>query len=255
MACLVQQLFRQKIGQEMDTNLFENHMFPLLLKERKKPCELLQDIVLTRKVHTSVPLQVRNISPFTKVTNPPDESFNNLYQDLYKGKWTSTRRRELVSNYRDWGTIEILNQLRELKRPETPVYEEGRDSRREAYIILNETNEGEMNAMALRRTADIMDYRSRPTNPPPAFRRDRDLFHHEVRCLMEWDYRNIYHEVKLNMVQEEREYVNNFLEDALVSVNFLSLDLVDYETKYQPILSIESCSRVPYMWAMYSCYR
>ena len=47
--CLMRQIFRQKIGIEMDQELFEVVMFPLLLKQRHLPIELLLDIKRTRR--------------------------------------------------------------------------------------------------------------------------------------------------------------------------------------------------------------
>jgi hypothetical protein len=48
MACLVQQLFRMKIGQELDTNLFDDVLFPLLRSRKQLARELLLDIKLTQ---------------------------------------------------------------------------------------------------------------------------------------------------------------------------------------------------------------
>jgi len=48
MACLVRQLFRIKIGKDVDPALIDDIMFPLLLTHRTQPEQLLQDIKLTR---------------------------------------------------------------------------------------------------------------------------------------------------------------------------------------------------------------
>ena len=48
MACLVRQLFRLKIGKDVDPALIDDVMFPLLLTRKNQPNQLLQDIKLTR---------------------------------------------------------------------------------------------------------------------------------------------------------------------------------------------------------------
>ena len=131
--CLVQQLFRQKIGQELDANLFEAHIFPYLRKQKSSPRLLLQDIKLARgssdyvdktgwHKEKSVIVQivhdededqepdwpdVVNISPFSR-----SPQTMRLLSEL-SGKCSSLYRRDQVPPHL-WGSIDILNQLREL---------------------------------------------------------------------------------------------------------------------------------------------
>jgi len=134
MACLVQQLFRQKIGQGLDQGIVDDVLFPMLRSMKHGPKELLQDIKMTL-------VEVGYcVSPITKIapTDRPDLGLvagdpinippltcmpilvwsNNpsMFRKIHEGRCTSKFRRESV-NPRDWGTIDILNKLRELKRP------------------------------------------------------------------------------------------------------------------------------------------
>jgi hypothetical protein len=112
MACLVQQLFRQKIGIELDVVLVDEVLFPLLFKQKHAPKELLQDIKLTqscnehglstivgRVCHLGAGrvgrLVQKNISPFPE---------------------SCLMRRQRRAD--TWGSIDILNELRSLKQPQ-----------------------------------------------------------------------------------------------------------------------------------------
>jgi hypothetical protein len=128
MACLVQQLFRQKIGKELPPEFVDDVLFPLLLPRKHGPSELLLDIKMTRTYndegesaisispsHRS-PNQAlthgpRNIPPFTPV---PALFFNR--RRVTSGRTTSHFRRKMMTE-RAWGSIEILNELRELNHP------------------------------------------------------------------------------------------------------------------------------------------
>jgi hypothetical protein len=46
--CLVQQLFRQKIGKELDQGLIDEFFFPMLRSRKEYPRELLLDIRLSQ---------------------------------------------------------------------------------------------------------------------------------------------------------------------------------------------------------------
>ena len=46
--CLVQQLFRQKIGVELDQGIVDEVLFPMLRSRKDLPREILLDIKLTR---------------------------------------------------------------------------------------------------------------------------------------------------------------------------------------------------------------
>ena len=107
MACLVQQLFRQKIGKELDPSIVDVVLFPLLFKQKHGPKELLQDIKLTqscnehglsaivgRRQYVGGRARHKNISPFAE---------------------SCLMRRQRRTDM--WGSIDILNELRSLKRP------------------------------------------------------------------------------------------------------------------------------------------
>jgi hypothetical protein len=103
MACLVQQLFRQKIGKELDVALVDDVLFPLLFKQKHGPKELLQDIKLTQSCNEYGRSAIvgrgkrschKNISPFPE---------------------SPLMRRQRRTDM--WGSIDILNELRSLKQP------------------------------------------------------------------------------------------------------------------------------------------
>ena len=110
-SCLVQQLFRQKIGKDLDQSIVDEVLFPFLRSRKDLPREILLDIKLTRScnddgqssiIHTHTHTPTRNILPFTK---------------LRSGKNSSKRRRR-SQKLSTWGSIEIVNQLRDLKHPQ-----------------------------------------------------------------------------------------------------------------------------------------
>jgi hypothetical protein len=117
-ACLVQQLFRQKVGIELDQGMVDEVLFPMLRQRGDLPRELLLDIKMTQScndigesaiVQISRELLVEGISPFTKTG----------FVDTFgrSGKNTSRKRRRGFSPRRSWGSIDILNELRNLKHP------------------------------------------------------------------------------------------------------------------------------------------
>ena len=149
--CLVQQLFRQKIGTELDPSIVDEVLFPLLRKRKHGPKELLQDIKLAtdtliitdyarreeRHLHFSVPT-------FTPI--PEYWTYFATLSGSYLpvGQRTSKFRRKKIRND-DWGTIDILNELRGLNypqagyKPRSYVIEEPVDYE-DAYICLAEDN-------------------------------------------------------------------------------------------------------------------
>jgi hypothetical protein len=166
--CLVQQLFRQKIGQELDSNLVDDVLFPLLRQRKHGPKDLLQDIklatdtlIITRQArHFSVPSftpipEYWTYSPPWHVGGVSDPVSARVYplDKKLKGKspfWTpvgqrtSKVRRKKIRN-EDWGTIDILNELRGLNYPQVgykprPYVIEEPDSFDDAYISLAEDN-------------------------------------------------------------------------------------------------------------------
>ena len=103
-SCLIQQLFRQKIGKGLDPSIVDEVLFHLLLKQKHGPKELLQDIKLTQSCNeygrSAIVGRVgrldlhKNISPFPE---------------------SSLMRRQRRND--TWGSIDILNELRSLKQP------------------------------------------------------------------------------------------------------------------------------------------
>ena len=116
--CLVQQLFRQKIGARLDPLMIDEILFPLLLSKKDLPRELLLDIKMTqscndegRSAITHTPRSGtinRSISPFTNT--------GGRYRGARDGK-NSSKVRRLCSLRASWGSIDILNELRNLKYP------------------------------------------------------------------------------------------------------------------------------------------
>ena len=133
MACLVQQLFRLKIGKELDQGIVDEVLFPLLFKQKHGPKELLQDIKLTQSCNehglSAIVGRVgrldrhKNISPFEEPLGPHSLRLStnarwrleHLSQRL-PGKVPSQMRR--LRHMSMWGSIDILNELRSLKHPQ-----------------------------------------------------------------------------------------------------------------------------------------
>ena len=150
--CLVQQLFRQKIGVELDQGIVDEVLFPMLRLRKHLPKDLLQDIkltsgTLTTGIHVLTgegnrhPVGGRcNIPPFT-----PIPEYWTYSPPWHLGQRTSKVRQEKIRN-QDWGTIDILNKLRGLNYPQVGykprpyVIEEPVDSFDDAYISLSEDN-------------------------------------------------------------------------------------------------------------------
>ena len=110
--CLVQQLFRQKIGVELDQGIVDEVLFPMLRSRKDLPREILLDIKLTRScndegqssfIHVSRTGVIRNILPFTK---------------LRSGWGRRGKRHRRSQKLSAWGSIDIVNQLRDLKHPQ-----------------------------------------------------------------------------------------------------------------------------------------
>jgi hypothetical protein len=128
MACLVQQLFRQKIGKELDQGIIDEVLFPLLFKQKHGPKELLQDIKLTQSCNeygrSAIVGRVgrldrhKNISPFEEPLGPHSLSYVRADgpDQRLPGKVPSQMRR--LRHMSMWGSIDILNELRSLKIPQ-----------------------------------------------------------------------------------------------------------------------------------------
>ena len=135
MACLVRQLFRLKIGKDVDPALIDDVMFPLLLTQRDQPNQLLQDIKLTRGPSDYVDNTGRrkesSLILLEREEEEDDDDDRYPYYDNIThftprpwttdiggnvGKRTSTIRMR-DTRPREWGTIDIVNKLRSLKNP------------------------------------------------------------------------------------------------------------------------------------------
>jgi hypothetical protein len=171
--CLVQQLFRLKIGKELDPSIVDEVLFPMLRLRKHPSKELLQDIKLATDTliitdyarretrHFSVPTftpipeywtysspwHVGGVSdPVSARVYPQDKKLQvlHLLLGIPVGKRTSKVRRKKIRND-DWGTIDILNELRGLNypqmgyKPRSYVIEEPLDFD-DAYISLAEDN-------------------------------------------------------------------------------------------------------------------
>jgi len=134
-SCLVQQLFRMKIGKYLDQSIVDDVLFPLLRSRKHGPRELLLDIKLTQSCNehgqsTIVICRVidpnddvpqegipKNISPFEEPLGPHSLSYARADgpDQRLPGKIPSQMRR--LRHPSMWGSIDILNELRSLKRP------------------------------------------------------------------------------------------------------------------------------------------
>ena len=148
--CLVQQLFRQKIGVELDQGIVDEVLFPMLRLMKHPSKELLQDIklatdtlIITRQAgHFSVPTFTPIPEYWTYVAPWHPAPSVGAYPPV--GQRTSKVRQEKTRN-QDWGTIDILNKLRGLNYPQVgykprPYVIEEPDSFDDAYISLAEDN-------------------------------------------------------------------------------------------------------------------
>ena len=134
--CLVQQLFRQKIGVELDQSLVDEVLFPLLRKEKHLPRELLLDIRMTQNckenglsaivicplTETSwVPKKISSFSPIPSCLMTTDAVKRSM-----EGKTTS-RYRRLTLGWSQYGAIEIINELRDIKHLQTGYHTRNSD--------------------------------------------------------------------------------------------------------------------------------
>ena len=125
-SCLVQQLFRMKIGKDLDKSIVDDVLFPMLRPRKHGPRELLLDIKLTRSSNLNENYVIGvnevvdrfgirlNISQFSTISVPGDHAsvLSKAIPQLRYGKLTSKFRRNLLSK-KKWGSIEIINELRE----------------------------------------------------------------------------------------------------------------------------------------------
>jgi hypothetical protein len=111
MACLVQQLFRLKIGIELDQGIVDEVLFPLLLKQKHAPKELLQDIKLTQSCNDYGRSAIVVESLQRLLTGGHLDRHKNILP--FSGSCLMRRQRRADT----WGSIDILNELRSLKQP------------------------------------------------------------------------------------------------------------------------------------------
>jgi len=208
--CLVQQLFRQKIGVDLDQSIVDDVLFPMLRPRKHGPKELLQDIKLTSDTLIITDYARREARHFSVPTFTPIPEYWTYVAPCHVGdvserkakayppvgQRTSKVRRGKIRND-DWGTIDILNELRGLNYPQmgykpTPYVIEEPDSFDDAYISLAEDN-------------------SLPAN---------DLWFTSLsllsRCRSETDEadHSRYNSV---LIDGRSQFVNNFLDDILIT--------------------------------------
>jgi len=123
--CLVQQLFRQKIGQEVDQDLIDEILFPLLFRKKCLPYSLhldicmIQNITVYARIHYNNPqrLTLKNVPPLTKKSERwKDVRSYEFLHGREGGRNGRTFHRKRVYGRR-WGSVDILNELRDLKHP------------------------------------------------------------------------------------------------------------------------------------------
>ena len=110
-ACIIQQLFRQIVGQGLDYGLVDDILFPMLRSRKELVRELSQDIKLVDKIMGEDPFYA--VDFIVPVFRPSKQSKQSKQSKPYPGK--RVRRSSVLRN--EWTSIDILNELRELKRP------------------------------------------------------------------------------------------------------------------------------------------
>lgn len=137
MPCLVQQLFRLKIGKELDPSIVDEVLFPLLFRQKYLPYSLHLDIRMVQNI-TIYPrwsaAAVEYIAPANRPQMVPGKvppfastSLHPAYtrrmrrygqeNRLREGRHGSKFRRK-NTHKRKWGSVDILNELRSLKYPQ-----------------------------------------------------------------------------------------------------------------------------------------
>ena len=214
--CLVQQLFRLKIGKELDQAIVDEVLFPLLRLKKHPSKELLLDIKMTLRNQNGdsmIALPDKSVSPFTKI--PPTSGLSpdsvRAEQEVADkerlGKVTSRFRREMTMR-EDWGAVDILNELRELKHP-VIEYHPVPDSHRHvdhpweihppdkfpanAYICLEETSDFRLKEIVVA-VCDLWGSRSKS----PLYSNDKMLRNKEKA-----------------IIKEDLQFVNRYLEHSL----------------------------------------
>jgi hypothetical protein len=204
----VQQLFRQKIGIELDQGLVDEVVFPMLRQQKHAPRELLLDIKLTQSsdevIGQSAIIMPRfgamAVGRFTPIRGcPRPRPLPPL------GKTTSKFRRKMMSE-RFWGSIEILNELRELNHPHI------------GYHISQDHQ------------SDVLEF---PTGPNTSEELEDMYILLQDNCV---DWSLVKSALYTKHKEREKDLVNDFLEDSLVNDNGLSWG-GNPENLFEPMLS------------------
>ena len=233
-ACLVQQLFRQKIGEELDPGIVDEVLFPLLRSRKHGPRELLLDIKMTQRWDkygesmimlpglrfrrnlpdgSDAPTgNMINMSPFTFIPDgvlagAPILRVGQVVERRRLGTVNSRFRREMTIR-KKWGTVDILNELRELKHPViecNPIPDSHRHFDHpweiypkdtfpaDAYICLEETNGKQLREIVVA-TCDLWGSWSKS----PLYSNDKMLLNREKA-----------------IIKEDLQFVNRYLEHSL----------------------------------------
>jgi hypothetical protein len=234
MACLVQQLFRQKIGASLDPAFIDEFIFPFLFKQRGLPCFLDQDIKLagssiflmyseedsdydpgdgSHDGDYTVPI-IEYISPFTPCFVLLQDKLRN------EGKWSSSSRlRDIPPRF--WGTIDIVNRYRSLKHPDVSgpldevIFKMSSGLAKE-WISLKEVDEKEREEMVWEDT-DIDNFISADGGP-------RSL--------------KIYKQIEKKIIAEDVRFANDFMKKAIDNPNIhidWSCQYDDFDTNMEHI--------------------
>lgn len=112
--CLVEQLFRQKIGINIDANIVSSMIWPHLFKEKHLPALILQDIHLVRQANPNGDEEDHK-SAIMKRSSSVGEKLNirHLRNQSERMK-NDTRKRHALENL--CGT-DIVNMLRDMSNP------------------------------------------------------------------------------------------------------------------------------------------
>ena len=230
--CLIQQLFRMKIGIELDPEIVDGVLFPMLFKQKHGPRDLLLDIKMTQRwgkhgdsmitlpgrrfpagagraaliEELGVYQPAKNRSPFTRIPPLLERTLPHIRR-VALGKVTSRFRRG-STHYGDWGTVDILNELRELKHPMIECHPVPDSSRHfdlhaaccahdlfpgDAYIRLEEMDGAELQELVVA-TCDLWGYLS--SNRPE-----------QVKLWLQKREKTI--------IKEDLQFVNHYLEHSL----------------------------------------
>jgi hypothetical protein len=203
-SCLVQQLFRQKVGLELDPVIIEEVMFPLLRPRKHAPKELLLDIRVVGIMIAGKSLQRDRTRPiywgrFRASQQAVNAVSNQLWPRVPIWPWQAPlpdpppgkKHRRNKLHMCCMGTIDIINDMRSLNYPDI--------GHGENRWVGNE---------------HLVKYFDR------AYIRLEDVSFSPV-TLPTWVDHNHYNSV---LIENRIRFVNNFLEDALVRGNQLTLD-------------------------------